>query len=124
MDYYNLFNWKEETSRELPRMRWFTVVLLVLCLGVFFFTKPNYSYEDGKALLEREQYTEVASLSAKSIASFELKATKMIPRVFLYSGMKDGQRYYLMVHPDTGEIASMTMGEGNYLDFYFERYAK
>ena len=115
-----LMNWKKEVHTEKPHVRWFTVVLLVAAISVFLVFRPALTYQEGKELLYSNGYSNVTEPAEKSMLSFTLNHTKLVKSAYLYVGEKEGAQYYLLVSPCDGGIEVFTVGEGNYVDLYFD----
>lgn len=113
-----LIYWKKEVAN--PRFRWDIYALICVVIIIFLVTKPKYTYEQGKELLRAKNYESIQSLEDKSIISFELERSYFIPSAYLYTGKKNGEEYYLQIQPKTGEIDSLKVGEGNYIDNYLK----
>ena len=115
-----IINWKKEVDTEEPRIRWFTVVLVVGAIGVFLIFRPALTYEEGKDLLSSNGYTNISELEEKSLLSFTLRRTDLIDSAYLYIGERNGTKYYCLVSPLGGSIEVFPVGEGNYIDMYFD----
>jgi len=114
-----LVNWRKEANKEYPKFRWFTFLLLAVTIALFLGFKPRITYAEGKDIIASHGYANLYELQDKSITSFRLKKTRLIPEAYLYGGEKDKIRYYILLSPVDGEIQAERIGEGNYLDLYF-----
>jgi hypothetical protein len=101
-----------------PQFRWEVYVILGIIITMFLVTKPKYTYEQGKKLLKEQNFTNIESLEDKSLISFKLERNYFIQSSYLYTGEKNGEKYYIQVHPKSGEIDFLKVGEGNYIDNY------
>ena len=115
-----IINWKKEVDTERPRIRWFTVVLVVGAISVFLLFRPALTYEEGKNLLSSNGYANISELEEKNMLSFTLTRTKLIDSAYLYIGERNGTKYYCLVSPLDGSIEVFPVGEGNYIDGYFD----
>lgn len=115
-----LINWKEEVRTEAPKVRWFTLLLLASIVIVLFFYKPKLTYQEGKDFVARQGYENVYELEDRSIIALGLKRTHFVKNAYLYAGEKGNTKYYIMLSPVNGEIRAEAMGEGNFLDIYFD----
>ena len=114
-----LLSWKKQVNSK-PRFRWEVYAIICIGITIFVFTKPKYTYEQGKHLLRGKNYESIGSLEDKSLISFELERNYFIPSAYLYTGRKNGEEYYFQVQPKTGEIYFLKVGEGNYIDNYLK----
>ncbi|MGI5839941.1 MAG: hypothetical protein ACOX8W_09810 [bacterium] len=114
-----LVNWRTEANKEYPKFRWFTFLLLAVTIALFLGFKPRITYEEGKDIIASHGYANLYELQDKSITSFRLKKTRLIPEAYLYGGEQDKIKYYILLSPVDGEIQAERIGEGNYLDLYF-----
>ncbi len=100
--------------------------ILLCCLFVdqldcyYNISKPNFSYTKGKDIVASHGYNNLYELQDKSITSFRLKHTKLVPEAYLYAGEKNNVRHYILLSPIDGEIETEKIGDGNYLDKYFQ----
>lgn len=115
-----LIYWKRETNTQKPKFRWFTFLVIGITIALFSIYKPKYTYSEGKDIAAKEGYGNIYELEDKSIIGLKLKGSYFIPDVYLYGGEKDNAKYYILISPISGEIRTDKMGEGNYLDKYFE----
>lgn len=115
-----LIHWKEEINTAQPKVRWFTVLLIVITIVIFLVSKPNISYKKGKDIIALQGYENLCELQDRSILSFQLKHTRLVPVAYLYAGEKNDVKYYILLSPINGEIETKKIGSGNYLDKYFE----
>lgn len=113
-----LFDWKKEVKS--PWFRWEVYAILGIVIITFLITKPKYTYEQGKELLREQNFTRIASLEDKSLISFKLDRNYFIRSSYLYTGNKNDEKYYIQVHPKSGEIDLLKVGEGNYIDNYLK----
>jgi len=100
--------------------KWEVFIILSIVIMMFLVTKPKYTYEQGKELLKEQNFTSIKSLDDKSLISFKLDRNYFIRSSYLYTGIKDGEKYYILVHPKSGEIDCLKVGEGNYIDNYLK----
>ena len=112
--------WKQESNKIIPKLRWFTALLVVATLVVFVAYRPDISYTKGKDIVASHGYENIYELQAKSILSFRLTHTHLVPNAYLYAGEKDNIKYYILLSPIDGEIETETIGDGNYIDGFFE----
>lgn len=115
-----LIYWKKEINTDRPKIRWFTLLLITITIVVFLVSKPNFSYMQGKDIIVSQGYDNIYELQDKSILSFRLKNTHLVPEAYLYAGDKDNVKYYILLSPIDGDIEIEKMGNRNYLDRYFE----
>jgi hypothetical protein len=115
-----IMNWKKEILTARPRVRWFTLFVLAFTITIFVVSKPSFSYMKGKDIVASHGYSNLYELQDKLILSFHLKRTKLVPEAYLYAGEKNKVKYYILLSPIDGEIGTERIGEGNYLDKYFE----
>lgn len=115
-----ILNWKREINTERPKLRWFTFLLVAFSIVVFLACKPSFSYTKGKDIVAQHGYDAIYELQDKSITAFRLKHTNLVPNAYLYAGEKNNVKYYILLSPINGEIETERMGDGNYLDKYFE----
>lgn len=115
-----LVMWKQESNKIIPKLRWFTALLVVATLVVFVAYRPDISYTKGKDIVASHGYENIYELQAKSILSFRLTHTHLVPNAYLYAGEKDNIKYYILLSPIDGEIETETIGDGNYIDGFFE----
>lgn len=113
-----LTEWRKEGKNLRPK--WEVYVVLGIVIIVFLATKPKYTYEQGKELLKEQNFTGIESFEDRSLISFKLDRNYFIQSSYLYIGDKNGEKYYLQVHPKSGEIDSLKVGEGNYIDNYLK----
>jgi hypothetical protein len=71
-------------------------------------------------IVASQGYDNIYELKDKSITAFRLKHTHLVPDAYLYAGEKNNVEYYILLSPINGEIETEIMGNGNYLDKYFE----
>ena len=116
-----LINWKKEINTAHPRVRWFTFLLIAVTIVIFVVSKPNFSYKEGKDIVASHGYENLYELQDKSIISFQLKHTRLVPDAYIYAGEKNDVEYYILLSPIDGKIETKQMGEGNYLDMYFKK---
>ncbi len=115
-----ILNWKKETDTDRPKARWFTLVVVAVAIAVFAVAKPNITYEEGKSIVSAQGYENLYELQDKSILAFGLKHTKLVPEAYLYVGERNSIKYYILLSPIDGEIDTELIGDGNYLDMYFD----
>ncbi|NLG86156.1 MAG: hypothetical protein GX489_02950 [Firmicutes bacterium] len=115
-----LIDWKREINTDHPKLRWSTPLLIAITIVIFVVYKPNFSYTQGKDIIAEEGYTNIYELQDKSIIALRLKHTRLVPDAYLYAGEKDNVKYYILLSPINREIETERMGDGNYLDKYFE----
>jgi competence protein ComGC len=115
-----IIDWKKEINTTRPRVRWFTLLVVAIATVIFVVSKPNFSYTKGKDIVASHGYNNLYELQDKSITSFRLKHTKLVPEAYLYAGEKNNVRYYILLSPIDGEIETEKIGDGNYLDKYFQ----
>lgn len=101
-------------------MRWFTILLITITIVIFVISKPNFSYKEGKGIAASQGYESLYELDDKSIISFRLKHTRLVPDAYLYAGEKNNVKYYILLSPIDGGIETEKIGDGNYIDKYFE----
>lgn len=113
----SLFNWKRERKID-NNFRKFTFVLLISVLMIFFFTKPNITFNQGRGILKDKGYYDISEFKYRSAVTidFDLKVNRH--NAYLYSGYKNGEALYLLVSPKTGEVLEKKIGSGSYLDDY------
>lgn len=116
----SLIYWKKEINTARPRVRWFTLLLLAITIVIFVVSKPNFSYTKGKDIVASYGYSNLYDLQDKSITLFRLKHTHLVPDAYLYAGEKNNVRYYILLSPIDGEVETEKIGDGNYLDMYFQ----
>jgi len=120
-----IINWKREINTDRPKLRWFTLLLISITLAVFLAYKPGFSYARGKEIVTAQGYDNIYELQDRAINAFRLKHTRLVPDAYLYAGEKNNVKYYILLSPINGEIETERMGEGSYLDAYFEmKYGK
>lgn len=112
--------WKKEINTDHPKFRWFTHLLIAIIIVLFVVFKPNFSYTQGKDIIAEQGYTNIYDLQDKSIIAFQLKHTRLVRDAYLYAGEKNNVKYYILLSPINGDIETEKMGDGNYLDRYFE----
>jgi len=112
--------WKREINTDHPKFRWFTYLLIAITIVILVVFKPNFSYTQGKDIIAEQGYTNIYDLQDKSIIAFQLKHTRLVPDAYLYAGEKNNVKYYILLSPINGDIETEKMGDGNYLDRYFE----
>ncbi|NLG37081.1 MAG: hypothetical protein GX549_03630 [Clostridiales bacterium] len=117
-----LINWKKETATDRPKVRWFTVFLIALAVALSVAMKPAITYGEGKRIAARQGYENISELRVRSMRSFGLKTSRFVRDAYLYTGEKDNARYYILLSPIDGQIETEKIGDGNYLDMYFESY--
>jgi len=118
--FLTIFNWKREIQTDHPKIRWFTLLLISITIVVFVAYKPRFSYNKVKDIIAEQGYDNIYELQDKSIIAFRLKHTRLVPDAYLYAGEKNNVKYYILLSPINGEIETEKMGDGNYLDKYFE----
>ena len=115
-----LIDWKKEINTVQPKVRWFTVLLIIITIAGFIAYKPDFSYREGKGIVVQHGYKNLSEVQNKSIISFGLKNTRLVPNAYLYTGEKNNVKYYILLSPIDGKIEIKKIGDGNYLDEYFE----
>ena len=113
----SLINWKRERKTE-NNLRKFTFVLLISILMIFFYNKPNITFNQGRSILKDKGYYDISELKYRSVVTtdFDLKVNG--PNAYLYSGYKNGEEFYLLISPKTGDFLEEVIGSGSYLDDY------
>lgn len=112
-----LINWNRE-RKENNNFRSFTFVLLVSALIIFFLTKPNITFNQGKDILKNNNYNNIEEFEYHSVVTTDFEINVSTPNAYLYSGYKNGENLYLLVSPKTGKILEEKIGIGSYLDDY------
>lgn len=118
---FTLVYWKREVNTNNPRFRWYTFIIIFIIIIIFVIFKPNISYKQGKGMIALDGYDNIYELQEKSMSTHLFKYNNLIPKAYLYTGEKNNIKYYVFLSPINGEIKTEIMGEGNYLDKYFER---
>lgn len=113
----SLINWKKERKID-NKLRKFTFVLLISVLMIFFFTKPNITFNQGRDILKNNGYYDINEFKYRSVVTkdFDLKVNRY--NAYLYSGYKNGEESYLLISPKTGEFLEEEIGSESYLDDY------
>ena len=113
----SLINWKRERKID-NNLRKFTFVLLISVLMIFFFTKPNMTFNQGRGMLKDKGYNDISEFKYRSVVTtdFDLKVNSY--NAYLYSGYKNGEALYILISPKTGEVLEKKIGSGSYLDDY------
>jgi hypothetical protein len=87
-DAITVIDWKKEVDTEKPRIRWFTVVLVIGAICAFLIFRPALTYEEGKDLLSSNGYPNICELEEKNMISFMLTRTELIDSAYLYNRRK------------------------------------
>jgi len=114
-----IINWKKEVNTEHPKPRWFALLLITITVGMFIMYKPNITYKEGKNIVSSHGYENIYELQDRSIYSFPLTKTYFVPVAYLYAGEKNDVKYYILLSPIDGEIATEKVGR-SYIDMYFD----
>lgn len=102
-----------------PWERWIVDFLIVASVVMLVLVKPNYTYRQGRDIVVAQGYENLYELPVKSIWAahhFESDGVKL--NAYLYAGEKEGAKYYILVNLLDGEIATETVGGGNYIDIF------
>jgi|LFRM01.1.fsa_nt_gb hypothetical protein len=103
-----LINWKGKQKYN-EKTREFTIGLVGLILLIFFFTKPNLTYNQGKKIMVESNYKNVEELETRSLVTTKFQMGVGKYNAYLYLGFKDDEKKYLLLSPETGEVLEESM---------------
>lgn len=109
----SLFRWKRKIkdNREKEyKFKAINLIVVILTIITFYFTKPNITYYDAKNILMDNNYSNVKELEVNSIITNKFKLNGLRANAYIYLGNKDKENLYLLVSCETGDIVEEQMG--------------